>query len=125
MIKNYYIKYYNKTSIVLDILIQVKPKMDRVRELEAESEKAAKALKKEEQELERLEQLLEGLNIKYETALEDRQRIQEETDLLKRRLIAADKLIGYIFQSICTCVCVCVGVHKFSFHLLFDEYILL
>lgn len=72
---------------------QVKPKMDRVRELENESEKARIALEREEREIDRLEKLLEDLNTKYETAMRERQRLQEETELLHRRLIAADKLI--------------------------------
>lgn len=73
---------------------QVKPKMDRVQEFEATAERARRALEKEENELNRIEKELEGLNAKYDRAMGDRQKLQEETDLLQRRLIAADKLIG-------------------------------
>ena len=59
--------------------------------MEAESERARKALEKEERELRRLEKTITDLNAKYEKAMEERQKLQEETDLLQRRLIAADK----------------------------------
>lgn len=72
--------------------------MDRVKELAAESAKATKALEKELAELDRLKKLLENLNKRYEVAMAERQRLQDETDLLERRLIAADKLIKYIIQ---------------------------
>jgi len=67
--------------------------MDRVQTLEAESEKARRALEKEEQELKRLEQTIHELNAKYDIAMTKRQSLQDETDLLQRRLSAADKLI--------------------------------
>mgnify|MGYP004594219979 CR=1 FL=1 len=73
---------------------QVKPKIDRVKELEAESERARKALEREERELRRLEKTIAELNAKYESAMAERQKLQEEMDLLQRRLIAADKLIS-------------------------------
>ncbi|XP_051175007.1 dynein axonemal heavy chain 10 [Leptopilina boulardi] len=73
---------------------EVKPKMDRVATLEAEAEKARKALDKEERELKRIEKQLLELNAKYEIAMDERQKLQDETDLLQRRLIAADKLMN-------------------------------
>lgn len=65
-----------------------------MKELALESAKATKALEKELAELDRLNKLLGSLNERYEKATEERQRLQDETDLLERRLIAADKLIG-------------------------------
>ncbi|KAG6801134.1 dynein heavy chain 10, axonemal [Apis mellifera caucasica] len=88
---------YRFVLAVLDycaVFREVKPKIDRVKELEAESERARKALEKEERELRRLEKTITDLNAKYEKAMEERQKLQEETDLLQRRLIAADKLIS-------------------------------
>lgn len=72
----------------------MKPKIDRVQALEAESEKARRALEKEERELKRLEETIRELNAKYNTAMTERQNLQDETDLLQRRLSAADKLIS-------------------------------
>ncbi|XP_076380407.1 dynein heavy chain at 89D [Megalopta genalis] len=88
---------YKFVIAVLDyctVFKEVKPKMDRVAELEAESERARKALEREERELRRLEKAIGDLNVKYEAAMSERQKLQEETDVLQRRLIAADKLIN-------------------------------
>ncbi|KAF3425259.1 hypothetical protein E2986_13407 [Frieseomelitta varia] len=88
---------YKFVMAVLDycaVFREVKPKIDRVKELEAESERARKALEREERELRRLEKTIAELNAKYESATAERQKLQEETDLLQRRLIAADKLIS-------------------------------
>ncbi|KAG7199558.1 hypothetical protein KM043_014169 [Ampulex compressa] len=88
---------YKFVLAVLDycaVFREVKPKMDRVQTLEVESERARKALDKEERELKKIEKTISDLNAKYESAMSERQRLQEETDLLQRRLIAADKLIG-------------------------------
>lgn len=68
--------------------------MDRVQILETESEKIKRALEKEERELKRLEKTIEELNAKYDIAMIERQNLQDETDLLQRRLLAADKLIS-------------------------------
>lgn len=68
--------------------------MDRVKTLEVESERARRALEKEEQELKRLEKTIGKLNVEYETAMVERQALQDETDLLQQRLLAADKLIS-------------------------------
>lgn len=72
----------------------MKPKIDRVQALEAESEKARHALEKEERELKRLEKTIQELNAKYNVAMTERQKLQDEMDLLQRRLLAADKLIS-------------------------------
>ncbi|KZC13452.1 Dynein heavy chain 10, axonemal [Dufourea novaeangliae] len=88
---------YKFVLAVLDycaVFREVKPKIDRVTELEAESERARKALEREERELRRIEKAIGELNIKYENAMGERQKLQEETDILQRRLIAADKLIN-------------------------------
>lgn len=68
--------------------------MDRVQTLEEESVKARRALEKEERELQRLEKTIKELNANYDVAMTERQRLQDETDVLGRRLFAADKLIS-------------------------------
>lgn len=40
-----------------------------------------------------MEKTLKELNDRYMVAMKERQEIQEETDIMQRRLIAADKLI--------------------------------
>jgi dynein heavy chain len=41
-----------------------------------------------------LEEDLKALELKCDCAVEERHRLEEETDLMQRRLIAADKLIS-------------------------------
>lgn len=76
------------------MLFQVKPKIERVQELEEESKKTKRALEKEQRELNRLRKIINELNAKYEVAMTERQKLQNETDLLQQRLLAADKLIS-------------------------------
>ncbi|XP_011874224.1 PREDICTED: dynein heavy chain 10, axonemal [Vollenhovia emeryi] len=88
---------YKFVLAVLDYCVvyrEVKPKIDRVQALGAESEKARRALEREERELKRLETTIQELNAKYNVAMAERQNLQDETDLLQRRLMAADKLIS-------------------------------
>ena len=62
--------------------------------MEEESRSARIALDKEIKELAKIEKVLANLNSKYEIAMKEQRSLQEETDLLQRRLVAADKLIG-------------------------------
>lgn len=72
----------------------MKPKIERVQELEEGSRKAKRALEKEQRELKRLQTMIAELNAKYKVAMTERQKLQDEADLLQRRLLAADKLIS-------------------------------
>ncbi|XP_011639724.2 dynein heavy chain 10, axonemal [Pogonomyrmex barbatus] len=88
---------YKFVLAVLDyctVYREVKPKIDRVQELEEESEKARRAIEKEERELKRLEKMIQELNAKYDAAMAERQNLQDEMDLLQRHFFAADKLIS-------------------------------
>lgn len=88
---------YKFVLAVLDyctVYREVKPKIERVQALELEAEKAKKALEKEERALKKIEQQINELNDKYKVALDERIKLQQETSLLQRRLIAADKLIS-------------------------------
>ena len=55
---------------------------------------AKRDLDKINKELNRLEGELKALNDKYETAMEEKRQLQEEAEIMERRLIAADKLIS-------------------------------
>ncbi|CAG9821168.1 unnamed protein product [Phaedon cochleariae] len=72
----------------------VKPKKDRVEQLENEYNNAKKFLEKLYKEISKLEDDLNALNDKYAVAMKRRQELQEETDIMMRRLMAADKLIS-------------------------------
>lgn len=72
---------------------EVKPKKERVEALQKEYNTAKRSLEKLYSEIAKLEEDLAKLNEKYEVAMKRRQELQEETDIMMRRLIAADKLI--------------------------------
>lgn len=72
---------------------EVKPKKERVEYLQHELDVAKKQLDKLYAEIALLESDLAKLNEKYAIALKRRMELQEETDIMMRRLMAADKLI--------------------------------
>ena len=53
-----------------------------------------RTLDKINKQVAKLESLLATLNDKYEKAMSERKRLEEETALMQRRLIAADKLMS-------------------------------
>lgn len=73
---------------------EVKPKQERVEQLQREYDTAKKSLEKLYNEIQKLEDDLAKLNQKYEVAMKRKQELQEETDIMMRRLAAADKLIS-------------------------------
>lgn len=72
----------------------MKPKKDKVEALEKEYSEAVNYLASLNREIDRLQRTLDGLNNKYDTAMMRRQELQEETDIMMRRLVAADKLMS-------------------------------
>lgn len=72
----------------------MKPKKDKVEALEKEYSEAVNYLASLNREIDRLQRTLDGLNNRYETAMMRRQELQEETDIMMRRLVAADKLMS-------------------------------
>eukprot|EP00102_Acyrthosiphon_pisum_P015188 XP_008185630.2 PREDICTED: dynein heavy chain 10, axonemal [Acyrthosiphon pisum] len=73
---------------------EVKPKQDKLKELEKDHELVTKQLIHLNKELNEIMSTLDKLNEKYKNAMAERAIIQEEKDLMERRLIAADKLIA-------------------------------
>ncbi|RUS75419.1 hypothetical protein EGW08_016830, partial [Elysia chlorotica] len=73
---------------------EIKPKRDKVAALEKNFFELKRGLDKINKQLAKLEDLLFNLNNKYEMAMAERQRLEEETQLMEKRLIAADKLIN-------------------------------
>lgn len=51
-------------------------------------------LERIQNELATIQRELEALGAKYEAAILDKQKLQEEAEIMERRLIAADKLIS-------------------------------
>lgn len=62
--------------------------------LERVYNQAKRDLEKITNEVNRLEAELADLSNKYEQAMAEKQQLQEEAEIMERRLIAADKLIG-------------------------------
>ncbi|XP_056647538.1 dynein axonemal heavy chain 10 [Diorhabda sublineata] len=77
-----------------EVFKEVKPKKERVEQLQAEYRAAKSFLDKLNKEIQKLEEKLNQLNERYATAMRRRMELQEETDLMMRRLEAADKLIN-------------------------------
>ena len=77
-----------------EVAREVKPKRDKVAKLERTYHMAKRDLDRIQKELARLEDELKALNDKYEAAMAEKQQLQEEAELMERRLIAADKLIS-------------------------------
>ena len=62
--------------------------------LERVYHQAIRELEKINADIQQLEDELNGLRSNYEGAIADRQRLQMETEIMERQLIAADKLIS-------------------------------
>jgi len=66
---------------------------DKVAKLEKDFMMATRYLEKVNEQLTKLTAMLIALKNKYDVAMAEKQKIQEETDIMERRLEAADKLI--------------------------------
>ncbi|KAF5404253.1 Dynein axonemal heavy chain 10 [Paragonimus heterotremus] len=73
---------------------EIKPKREKVAKLEKNFMQAKRDLNRINTEVGNLEAELITLNRRYEEAMSERQKLQEETELMERRLIVADKLIN-------------------------------
>ena len=65
---------------------------------------AKRDLEKITNEVNRLESELAELSKKYEQAISEKQQLQEEAEIMERRLIAADKLISGLGSERDRCV---------------------
>ena len=72
---------------------EIKPKRERVAELERTYHKAKRDLDRIQKELDALQAELEELKRKYEAATSEKMKLKEEAEVMQRRLAAADKLI--------------------------------
>uniref|UniRef100_A0A3B3TNK4 Dynein axonemal heavy chain 10 n=1 Tax=Poecilia latipinna TaxID=48699 RepID=A0A3B3TNK4_9TELE len=77
-----------------DVAKEIKPKRDKVARLERDFFQSKKELERIQKELADIQTELQGLKEKYEAAILEKQKLQEEAELMERRLIAADKLIS-------------------------------
>ncbi|XP_067660223.1 dynein axonemal heavy chain 10-like [Haliotis asinina] len=73
---------------------EIKPKREKVAKLERTYHQAKRDLDKITNEVNSLEKLLNALNKQYEEAMAEKKALQDEAEIMERRLIAADKLIS-------------------------------
>ncbi|XP_071945421.1 dynein axonemal heavy chain 10-like [Antedon mediterranea] len=73
---------------------EIKPKREKVARLEKTFHQAKRDLDRINKEVGALEGELLGLSQQYEEAMREKQQLQEEAEIMERRLIAADKLIS-------------------------------
>uniref|UniRef100_UPI0037E7F8F2 dynein axonemal heavy chain 10 n=1 Tax=Semicossyphus pulcher TaxID=241346 RepID=UPI0037E7F8F2 len=77
-----------------DVAREIKPKRDKVARLEKNFFQSKRELEGIQSELSGIQKELQALGEKYQAAIYEKQLLQEEAELMERRLIAADKLIS-------------------------------
>ena len=73
---------------------EIKPKREKVAMLEKNFQMSKRELEKIQRELSSIESELQKLGVQYEEAMNERRALEEEADLMERRLTAARKLIS-------------------------------
>uniref|UniRef100_A0A4W6GCG3 Dynein axonemal heavy chain 10 n=1 Tax=Lates calcarifer TaxID=8187 RepID=A0A4W6GCG3_LATCA len=77
-----------------EVAREIKPKRDKVARLEKNFFESKRELERIQSELSNIQKELQALGEKYQAAIAEKQLLQEEAELMERRLIAADKLIS-------------------------------
>uniref|UniRef100_A0A8C0ZLW2 AAA+ ATPase domain-containing protein n=1 Tax=Castor canadensis TaxID=51338 RepID=A0A8C0ZLW2_CASCN len=88
------LKFVEAVMGYCDVFREIKPKRDKVARLERNFFLTKRELERIQNELAAIQKELEALGAKYEAAILEKQKLQEEAELMERRLIAADKLIS-------------------------------
>uniref|UniRef100_G1NVC6 Dynein axonemal heavy chain 10 n=1 Tax=Myotis lucifugus TaxID=59463 RepID=G1NVC6_MYOLU len=88
------LKFVEAVMSYCDVFKEIKPKREKVARLERNYFLTKRELEKIQNELAALQRELEALGAKYEAAILEKQKLQEEAEIMERRLIAADKLIS-------------------------------
>lgn len=77
-----------------DVAREIKPKREKLARLEKNFFHSKRELERIQSELSDIQKELKALGEKYHAAIGEKQLLQEEAELMERRLIAADKLIS-------------------------------
>uniref|UniRef100_A0A8C6RAH3 Dynein, axonemal, heavy chain 10 n=1 Tax=Nannospalax galili TaxID=1026970 RepID=A0A8C6RAH3_NANGA len=88
------LKFVEAVMGYCDVFREIKPKRDKVARLERNFYLTKRELERIQNELAAIQKELEALGAKYEVAILEKQKLQEEAEIMERRLIAADKLIS-------------------------------
>ncbi|XP_075852592.1 dynein axonemal heavy chain 10 [Microcebus murinus] len=88
------LKFVEAVMGYCDVFREIKPKREKVARLERNFFLTKRELERIQNELAAIQRELEALGAKYEAAILEKQKLQEEAEIMERRLIAADKLIS-------------------------------
>ncbi|XP_006894689.1 PREDICTED: dynein heavy chain 10, axonemal [Elephantulus edwardii] len=88
------LKFVEAVMGYCDVFREIKPKREKVAKLERNYYLTKRELERIQSELATIQKELEALGAKYEAAILEKQKLQEEAEIMERRLIAADKLIS-------------------------------
>ncbi|XP_065594770.1 dynein axonemal heavy chain 10 [Cyrtonyx montezumae] len=87
------LKFVEAVMGYCDVVREVKPKREKVARLERNYYLSKRELEKINAELSTIQDELKALGDKYQEAIKEKQQLQEEAEVMQRRLEAADKLI--------------------------------
>ncbi|KAM9259890.1 dynein axonemal heavy chain 10 [Cariama cristata] len=87
------LKFVEAVMSYCDVVKKVKPKREKVARLERNYYLSKQELEKRKAELTTIQDELKALGNKYQEAIKEKQQLQEEAEIMQRRLDAADKLI--------------------------------
>uniref|UniRef100_A0A8B9BUE2 Dynein axonemal heavy chain 10 n=1 Tax=Anser brachyrhynchus TaxID=132585 RepID=A0A8B9BUE2_9AVES len=87
------LKFVEAVMSYCDVVREVKPKREKVARLERNYYLSKRELEKIKAELATIQEELKALGDKYQEAIKEKQQLQEEAEIMQRRLEAADKLI--------------------------------
>ncbi|KFO71450.1 Dynein heavy chain 10, axonemal, partial [Cuculus canorus] len=87
------LKFVEAVMTYCDVVKDVKPKREKVARLERNYYISKRELEKIKAELAAIQDELKALGKKYQEAIKEKQQLQEEAEIMERRLDAADKLI--------------------------------
>uniref|UniRef100_A0A8C4WLB8 Dynein axonemal heavy chain 10 n=1 Tax=Gopherus evgoodei TaxID=1825980 RepID=A0A8C4WLB8_9SAUR len=88
------LKFVDAVMSYCDVAKEIRPKREKVARLERNYYLSKRDLEKIQTELTTIQRELKALGDKYEAAIREKQQLQEEAEIMERRLIAADKLIS-------------------------------
>ncbi|NWU42756.1 DYH10 protein, partial [Hylia prasina] len=88
------LKFAEAVVTYCDVVKTVKPKEEKVARLERNYELSKRELEKIQAELAAIQEELKSLGEKYKLAIAENKKLQEEAEIMQRRLEAADKLIA-------------------------------
>ncbi|XP_072908128.1 dynein axonemal heavy chain 10 [Hemitrygon akajei] len=88
------LKFVEAVMGYCDVAREIKPKREKVARLERNYYQSKRDLEKIQAELAAIQQELNALSKRYEAAMREKLQLQEEAEIMERRLVAADKLIS-------------------------------